>query len=458
MTKQEILDSLKKLSKRFPKEAFEEIRANKNDFIPELLESLDYVCKNIKTLYDDENNDYFLHVYAMYLLAEFREKRAFSYIIALMRLPGDYVDYVFGDTLTEDLKNILLCMYDGADTRMLPDIFGIIEDPGLDEWARVAALDAYALLYLEGYVSQEDFIAYIRGLIYDKLADEESDIVNTAVAGCIIDTRVVQMIPDARFLHETEKVDPGMHGEYDGFLDWFFYEKKRKADPRYIDNAAESVSWWSCFEKDEKDDKDEPEPQEDTDKFGFLENYVADGIKKDREQELLIAQKKNKPGRNAPCPCGSGKKYKKCCIDSETPVVAASTDVLLEDKYDLLEMYPDHSPVFNGLYEKEAVEIDKLVYKALRQRSVPMWVKRNLEQEKFGKINYLNEALGLFLDKCAREQIGSFDDYDEKYMVHYRSFEWVAALIDLTEEIDFIKITNIRKAAVDTLIKFGRPE
>jgi uncharacterized protein YecA (UPF0149 family) len=22
---------------------------------------------------------------------------------------------------------------------------------------------------------------------------------------------------------------------------------------------------------------------------------------------------RNKPGRNAPCPCGSGKKYKKCC-------------------------------------------------------------------------------------------------------------------------------------------------
>ena len=24
-----------------------------------------------------------------------------------------------------------------------------------------------------------------------------------------------------------------------------------------------------------------------------------------------------KIGRNEPCPCGSGKKYKKCCIDKE---------------------------------------------------------------------------------------------------------------------------------------------
>ena len=26
-----------------------------------------------------------------------------------------------------------------------------------------------------------------------------------------------------------------------------------------------------------------------------------------------------KIGRNDPCPCGSGKKYKKCCLDRPTP-------------------------------------------------------------------------------------------------------------------------------------------
>ena len=26
---------------------------------------------------------------------------------------------------------------------------------------------------------------------------------------------------------------------------------------------------------------------------------------------------REKVGRNAPCPCGSGKKYKKCCIDKK---------------------------------------------------------------------------------------------------------------------------------------------
>ncbi len=31
-----------------------------------------------------------------------------------------------------------------------------------------------------------------------------------------------------------------------------------------------------------------------------------------------------KTGRNAPCPCGSGKKYKKCCLNAASPTVNKS--------------------------------------------------------------------------------------------------------------------------------------
>jgi uncharacterized protein YecA (UPF0149 family) len=38
-------------------------------------------------------------------------------------------------------------------------------------------------------------------------------------------------------------------------------------------------------------------------------NELANNLKKSRNQ------KAGKLGRNDPCSCGSGKKYKKCCID-----------------------------------------------------------------------------------------------------------------------------------------------
>jgi methionyl aminopeptidase len=33
------------------------------------------------------------------------------------------------------------------------------------------------------------------------------------------------------------------------------------------------------------------------------------------------------PGRNDPCPCGSGKKYKKCCIDKDIPLTLTAHDL-----------------------------------------------------------------------------------------------------------------------------------
>jgi len=39
--------------------------------------------------------------------------------------------------------------------------------------------------------------------------------------------------------------------------------------------------------------------------------------KKEREADILPVRTEPKIGRNEPCPCGSGKKYKSCCINKK---------------------------------------------------------------------------------------------------------------------------------------------
>jgi hypothetical protein len=48
----------------------------------------------------------------------------------------------------------------------------------------------------------------------------------------------------------------------------------------------------------------------------FMEKLLAE----DRGQPRVVQMPAGspKPGRNDPCPCGSGKKFKRCCIDSMT--------------------------------------------------------------------------------------------------------------------------------------------
>ncbi|MBO7605782.1 MAG: SEC-C domain-containing protein [Elusimicrobiaceae bacterium] len=47
-----------------------------------------------------------------------------------------------------------------------------------------------------------------------------------------------------------------------------------------------------------------------------MRKWAKANQKKIREQEYGTVKpivKNKEPGRNDPCPCGSGKKYKKCC-------------------------------------------------------------------------------------------------------------------------------------------------
>lgn len=45
---------------------------------------------------------------------------------------------------------------------------------------------------------------------------------------------------------------------------------------------------------------------------GILDEVKRDEIKKEYKRSKTVIKEKS-PGRNDPCPCGSGKKYKKCC-------------------------------------------------------------------------------------------------------------------------------------------------
>ncbi len=74
--------------------------------------------------------------------------------------------------------------------------------------------------------------------------------------------------------------------------------KKTRARHRPIDDVAVATAWWDRRSRNADDDDDLPEGDAlDGEYVEINEPYRAPA----------------KVGRNEPCPCGSGKKYKKCC-------------------------------------------------------------------------------------------------------------------------------------------------
>ena len=100
MNIRQILNELEFNKGKFPKEALLGAIDRKNEIIPELLKILENTIKNIHELPKD--HDYFAPIYALFLLAQFRELEVYPLVIQLFSKPITFLDHLFGDMITED--------------------------------------------------------------------------------------------------------------------------------------------------------------------------------------------------------------------------------------------------------------------------------------------------------------------------------------------------------------------
>ena len=93
----------------------------------------------------ENGDDYNRHIYAMYLLAQFREPAAYAVLVDFVATPGEIVMDLTGDVVTMDLGRVLASVFNGD----LKPIERLIEDPKVNEWVRSAAIDALLKLHAE---------------------------------------------------------------------------------------------------------------------------------------------------------------------------------------------------------------------------------------------------------------------------------------------------------------------
>ncbi len=79
----------------------------------------------------------------------------------------------------------------------------------------------------------------------------------------------------------------------------------------------------------------------------------------------------SKPGRNDPCPCGSGKKYKVCHAAQDRARAASSQEQPSPESLDALLQHVQSDPVLVERYSREAKERAARVEARLRHPSTP---------------------------------------------------------------------------------------
>lgn len=291
----QILSSLEINNGTFPYEAVQQAVEQKDEIIPFLLDRLS--TDNTRLEYIKQHPNYMGHVYAMFLLAQFRENRAYPLIVQFFSHSNvDYED-VTGDFYLEDLPQALasVCHND------LSLIKQSIENKKLDQWVRGSFLRSLLVLVANNRRSREEIMDYFHSLFHGKIERTPSHVWNSLVL-CSCSLQPKEVFNDIKNAFNEGLVDPVFldMNDVNNYMkhDWGELLLDLQNDPHHslITDTVREMEWWSCF-KDEKQEK--------------LREKELRKLRIDLGKKTQ--RKKKKIGRNDLCPCGSGKKYKKCC-------------------------------------------------------------------------------------------------------------------------------------------------
>lgn len=289
----DILTTLSRDASVHPADALASAESHREALIAPLLSALERGVADPANVSIQDGN---LFSYALYLLAKWREPCAYPYVIRWLSLPEEQPFEIGGDIVTQDGPRILAAVCDGD----LTPIKTLTLNREADEYGRAAGVSALALLAAWAEVPREPVVEYFLWLAEEGLEREPSQVWDSLVAGSA-DIEALAVFPALRRAYRDGLADPSFMAseelaEVESAPPGRMLEALRERHPP-IDDVAVATSWWSAFEKDSADDALEEEWDDERQLMEPQEPYRAPA----------------KVGRNEPCPCGSGKKFKKCC-------------------------------------------------------------------------------------------------------------------------------------------------
>jgi hypothetical protein len=239
-------------------------------------------------------------LFAFFLLGEWRDARAYRPLAALLRRDSAFLEALLGDAITEGTGRVVAGLFDGD----LAPIVDVIEDAGADMFVRSQMIDALVLIARSHPEMAPAIRSYMEAFVSTDV--EKPEELWDSWAFAVAELGLTHLEPVAVQAYENEWISPDLSTIDDfrevlqeaiekGASSWFHQSR----NTRPIESAVDELSDWYCFS----------------------EAYLHDGAELDEFDDDWLdlpgepfQRETPKVGRNDPCPCGSGKKFKKCCL------------------------------------------------------------------------------------------------------------------------------------------------
>jgi hypothetical protein len=308
----QILDDLSEL-KRLPVEAIRAADGDRAAVVPVFLRAIEeYLAEpgSGNAGVASRSNALF---FVFHLLGQWREKSAYRLLAQLLRRPRDEIDVILGGAVTETTHRVMAAVFDGD-----PEpLYEVILDPKADEFIRSRMCEALAMVTLRGEFPCKEAGRFLHAC-YAELEPQEENFAWDGWQSAIAMLGLAELRPQVEQAFARGFIS-------DTWLDFKDFEKDlrhaidhpaapplRGPDHQFtlFGDTIEELSGWYCFQ---------PKPAEnddstiDSDDGGDWRGFQTPAVNPLRHV-----------GRNDPCPCGSGRKFKKCCLNAGTTALSAA--------------------------------------------------------------------------------------------------------------------------------------
>ena len=271
--------------------------------------------------------DTYFVLHAIYLLGELRATESLPVVLETLSQTEVFIDIWIGDFITGSLWEPIYLLGD----QQLDLLKDFVLSPGIYTYARTEVCKSIIQIAHHQPHRKEEVTAWFDDLFtFIAQSGKEEDLVEDIMHSSFIGLAVCTAVE----LHERALL-PVIEVLFKrGFVDEYIYQSMDKiaedvaAPPRpedkrefmYIyDRYQQIVTTWAGYtEEEEAESGDDLDWDDDEDRV-FDEHMALINTLPDRDSGSGTGQNPKphipKTGRNDPCPCGSGKKYKKCCLN-----------------------------------------------------------------------------------------------------------------------------------------------
>ncbi len=301
-----------------PRETILAATANRAELVPRFLREIETFTARPAEWVDDGS----LLFFAVHLLGEWREQAAYMPLMQLLRVSNDRLNAPFGDSKTESLPRVVAAVFDGDP---LP-IFEAIHDANANEYVRWELFSTLTILVREERLERGRVVDFLRNCF--TTLPQATGSVWCGWQDAISRLAAKELEPMVRQVFDKEFICPSICEFADFKTDLDDALKSGAAvawqhDHRFTSfgSVIEEMADWHCFNEG---GQSHAYSDADIDPYDFDDDILKQIVKEFRAlngqaprtyTSVPETNDLRHIGRNDPCPCASGKKYKKCCLN-----------------------------------------------------------------------------------------------------------------------------------------------